>query len=342
MKISTIISIILLGFCCFFIYQINYVILSFILSFIISYLLLPLCNKIENYTHSRSLAAFLSIFITFIVSSSLFLFIPYFILQLKDSVINLPISNISFLKEYYTKIFNLVQTNNSQLKEYIHNNFEDIGIYLLNFSTKIVNSSSNLLNLISFALIIPLISYYFLKDWNQTINNVQTLIPPRYRLSIIRLSKEAGNNLLNYIHGQVLSCLILALLYGTTLHLIKLNLGFLIGLMIGIFSFIPFIVHITGFIISLIIGLIQYGSLKYSALIIIVFLILQIIENNFIIPKFIGERIGVHPLLILFAFMVGSSLFGFVGILLTLPILTLLIGVMRFGLDIYKNSKLYE
>ncbi len=217
--------------------------------------------------------------------------------------------------------------------------------YILSFLTKLVSNiwSSGLaiVNLVSLVFVTPVVTFYMLRDWDKIVKKANSLLPPKYAPVIREQVKEIDRTLSGYIRGQTNVCLLLGTFYAFGLTFAGLEFGFFLGMATGILSVIPYVGMLIGFVFGMIIAFFQFGDWVNIAIVGAVFAAGQVLEGNFITPKLVGDRVGLHPVWIIFGMLAGAALFGFVGILLAVP-LTAIIGVLiKFVLQEYLKSPIY-
>lgn len=156
-----------------------------------------------------------------------------------------------------------------------------------------------------------------------------------------RLARESSDMLGGFLRGQLMVMLILGAMYGIGLWLVGLELGLLVGIIAGLFTFIPYLGPASGILLGVIAALVQYGDWKYVAGVLAVFGVGQVIESYWLTPKLVGDRIGLHPVAVIFAVLAGGQLFGFLGMLLALPMAAIANVMLRFAHERYTQSRLY-
>lgn len=191
-------------------------------------------------------------------------------------------------------------------------------------------------------LLIPLVTFYLLRDWDILLEQVRNLLPRRLEPIVARLATESDEVLGGFLRGQLLVMLALALIYSVGLWSIGLDLALLIGVMAGVLSFVPYLGVITGVIAAGIAAAVQYQDWVHLVPVLIVFSIGQVAEGFFLTPRLIGARIGLHPIAVIFAILAGGQLFGFTGVLLALPAAAVLVVLLRYAHERYVNSYLYD
>lgn len=197
-------------------------------------------------------------------------------------------------------------------------------------------------HLLSIVLITPLVTFYLLRDWDRMTARVDGWLPRRHHAVIREQVIAIDRTLAGFARGQATVCVILAALYGTGLSLIGLDFGLVVGMGAGLLSFIPYFGALSGFVTALGIALVQFGEPAQLGLVALVFAVGQVLEGNFLTPKLVGDKVGLHPVWIIFALMAGGSLFGFTGVLLAVPGAAAIGVLVRFGLGRYLASRAYS
>ena len=166
---------------------------------------------------------------------------------------------------------------------------------------------------------------------------------PRDKEKTVRLLLRQINGIISgFIRGQATVCLILGVYYAIGLTLAGLDLGLLIGLFIGAICFIPYVGSTMGFLISTGLAVVQFGTWERTIPVVVIFVLGQTVEGNFLTPKLIGDKVGLHPVWVMFALLAGASLFGFLGVLIAVPTAAVIGVLVRFVIKEYKESALYE
>ena len=198
------------------------------------------------------------------------------------------------------------------------------------------------LTVIGYAMLIPVALFYLLLDWKQFVARVLELVPPRARPGVDSFAEEADQVLGQYLRGQLLVMLMMAVFYSTGLALFGLDLALPIGFFTGLAMFVPYVGFGIGLILALLAGLLQFASVKALVMVAAVYGTGQVIEGFYLTPRLVGERIGLHPLAVIFALLAFGQLFGFVGVLIALPASAVLLVAIRRLRAGYLGSKLYQ
>lgn len=207
----------------------------------------------------------------------------------------------------------------------------------------IVSSAASLLNILLLTFIVPVVAFYLLLDWDRMVANIERILPRDHAPTICRLAREIDSTLAAFIRGQGTVMLILAVFYGSALMLIGLEFGLIVGVTAGLLSFIPYVGAIVGGALAIGLALFQFwGDWGWIGAVATVFFAGQFLEGNFLTPKLVGDSVGLHPVWLIFALSVFGSLFGFVGLLVAVPVTAALGVLVRFALEQYKQGLLYR
>lgn len=190
-------------------------------------------------------------------------------------------------------------------------------------------------------VLLPVLTFFFLRDWDLIVGRVGSLVPRDHYATVKRLALESDAVLGGFLRGQLLVMLILGILYGVGLWIVGLDLGILIGLVGGVLTFVPYLGPASIIVLGGLAALVQFGDWQHLAGVAVVFSIGQIIESYILTPKLVGDRIGLHPMAVIFAVMAGGVLFGFLGMLLALPVAAVANVLLRYAQERYRRSGLY-
>ncbi len=189
--------------------------------------------------------------------------------------------------------------------------------------------------------LLPVLAFFFLRDWDLIVSRVGALVPRDHYDTVRRLALEADEVLGGFLRGQLLVMLVLGILYALGLWLVGLKLGILIGLVAGLLTFVPYLGPASIILFGGIAALVQFGDWQHLAGVGIVFGIGQVVESFLLTPMLVGDRIGLHPMAVIFAVMAGGTLFGFLGMLLALPVAAVANVLLRYAQERYRHSRLY-
>lgn len=330
-----------------FIYLLSPILTPFAISALIAYLFDPFADKLESWKLSRTLSVVIVfIIMTIIVFLILLVLIPTLEHQISNLITNLPkyfqylSDNVTpWLREKFglqTDIFNF-----SELTDLLKEHWNEAGGIAKNIVASLSKSSMVVVNWMMNIILIPVVTFYLLRDWDILTARVGELIPRPVYPTINKLVTESNNVLSAFLRGQFSVMLALGIIYSIGLMIIGLDLSLLIGMGAGIVSFIPYLGAITGMVVGVITAFVQFGDPTYVVYVLIVFGVGQLLEGMVLTPWLVGDKIGLHPVAVIFAVLAGGQLFGFVGILLGLPIAAVVMVLLRFAHQNYIQSKMY-
>lgn len=190
-------------------------------------------------------------------------------------------------------------------------------------------------------VLIPILAFFFLRDWDLFVERVASLIPRDSLATVTNLAKESNDVLGGFLRGQFMVMIALAIMYGAGLMLFGVKIGILIGLIGGLLSFVPYLGPTSVVVMGIIAALVQGLGWQGVAGVALVWAVAQVVESYILTPKLVGDRIGLHPMVVMFAVMAGGALFGFVGMLLALPGSAVLNVLLRYYVNQYRHSKAY-
>jgi len=191
-------------------------------------------------------------------------------------------------------------------------------------------------------VLIPVVGFYLLRDWDLMMAKLRSLLPRHREPQIVELAGECHEVLGAFVRGQLMVMLALGVIYSAGLMLVGLELGLLIGMLAGLAAIVPYMGFIIGIGAALVAGLFQFGGDLYPMLgIVAVFMVGQALEGMVLTPLLVGDRIGLHPVAVIFAILAGGELFGFTGVLLALPVAAVVMVLLRHAHDLYKESDMY-
>ncbi len=198
-----------------------------------------------------------------------------------------------------------------------------------------------LLGWLTSIVLLPVLTFFFLRDWDLLVARMAVLVPRDHVAIVRKLAIESDAVLGGFLRGQLLVMLILGVLYGIGLWMVGLNLGILIGVIGGLLTFVPYLGPAAVVVLGGIAALVQFGDWQHLAGVGAVFAIGQVIESYWLTPKLVGDRIGLHPMAVIFAVLAGGTLFGFLGMLLALPVAAVANVLLRYAHERYTHSEMY-
>ncbi|SJZ87392.1 Predicted PurR-regulated permease PerM [Lysobacter spongiicola DSM 21749] len=320
----------------------------FVLAALLAWLGDPLVDRLERSGRSRNVAvALVFTAMSLLVILALVLLVP----MIEDQIATLVASFPSYRDWLVTTAMPWVEARTGleiaswldfdRLGELIRSNWERAGGFASTLLGYMSRSGFALLALVANVALLPVITFFFLRDWDQLVDRVASLIPRDHLATVSRLAESSSAVLGGFLRGQFLVMLILGVMYGLGLWLVGLDLGILIGIIAGLLTFIPYVGPASGIILGCIAALVQFGDWKHVAGVLVVFGLGQVIESYWLTPKLVGDRIGLHPVAVIFAVLAGGQLFGFLGMLLALPVAAVANVLLHYAQDRYTHSRLY-
>ena len=308
----------------------------------------PLVDRLERRGWSRLLGVVLVFCaMTLLVAVALVLLVPMIERQIITLVESLPryrdwfIGTVLPWLEDKTGLELLAWFDPGTIFQLIREHWERAGGIAANVIGYVSRSGFLLIAWIANIVLIPVLTFYFLRDWDLLVERIAALVPRDHIGTVRRLARESDSVLGAFLRGQFAVMLTLGLLYAFGLWAVGLDLGLLIGFIAGLVSFVPYLGPATGVVLGVIAALVQFGDWQHVALVLGVFGIGQLIESYWLTPKLVGDKIGLHPVAVIFAIMAGGQLFGFLGVLLALPVAAVANVMLRYAHERYRHSSLY-
>jgi predicted PurR-regulated permease PerM len=322
------------------------ILLPFIVGMAVAYLLTPFADRLERMGVNRLAASLLLIAIMVLAFVVVILLIaPVLGSQLVSFIDNVP-SYIGRLQSLITDqgrpwLQKLVGTGFSPDKSISDLLTQGVG-WITTFLKSLWSGGRALVSLFSLIVVAPVVSFYLILDWHRMIRKVDSWVPVHQRDTVRELAREVDAAIAGFVRGQSAVCLILGSFYAIGLTLTGLNFGLLIGLVAGLITFIPYVGSMTGLVLSLAVAIAQFWP-EWTPIVSVlgVFLVGQFVEGNILSPKLVGESVGLHPVWVIFALLAFGYLFGFVGLLVAVPVAATIGVLARFGLKRYLQSSLY-
>ena len=319
------------------------VILPFVLGGAVAYFLDPVADRLESMGASRALAtAIITLVAVLIFVIMALLVLPTLInqsLALVDTAPKLFQDLQAFLTTQFPELLDEGSTLRQSLIA-IGETVQSKGGELLNSALKSVGS---ILNVIMLFVIVPVVAFYLLYDWDNMVGELDALLPRDHAPVIRRLAGEVDRALASFVRGMGTVCLILGTYYAVALMLVGLQFGLVVGAVAGLITFIPYVGALVGGALAIGLALFQFwGDWVSIGLVAGIFGLGQVIEGNILTPRLVGSSVGLHPVWLIFALSVFGSLFGFVGMLVAVPVAAAIGVLIRFVISQYLDSRLYR
>ncbi len=213
-----------------------------------------------------------------------------------------------------------LEIDRAEIREIIQNNWQGTKGMIAVALKAAGNQGMAFIGLLTNIILIPVILFYMLRDWDDLVAYFQDLIPRRWSGSTSQIAHEVDNVLAEFLRGQLSVMLALCVFYSLGLWLASLEMALSIGLIAGLLSFVPFVGFAIGFLLAVLLSLLQFGNFYDMIPVLVVFGIGQVLESYILTPYLVGDRIGLHPAIVILALMAGGQLFGFTGVLIALPV----------------------
>ncbi|WP_201585750.1 AI-2E family transporter [Psychrobacter jeotgali] len=326
------------------------VIIPFVVAFVLAYLFNPLVKKLSRYVRRWIAIIVVYTAITLGMVMLLWWLVPTLWRQLQAAWEYLP-----QILDWYNEVARAWFETNTRIRlpelevkgfsetlvDYLQTNyrFSDASTLM----SQVLTSSMNFINSAGLIVLVPILTFYFLFNWDKRITSWKMAVPKAYSKKVIGIAQECDRALMQFVKGQLLVMVLLGIIYAVQLQLIGLELGLIIGMGAGIASFVPYLGFGLGFIASIVAGLFQFGlDWVYLSLIVGAFLVGQAAEGYILQPLLLGDKIGLSPLWVIFSVLAGASLLGFVGMLIALPVSAVLNVLFRHLYAYYQSTDFYK
>ncbi len=330
-----------------FIRALGPVLTPFVISAVLAYLGDPLVDRLQKWM-SRTKAVLL-VFCGMLLNLVL---IVLLLLPLLEKQITYLVSNLPMYADWLTNTawpwlqqrFGLqeVDLGMAQLTDLLRNHWQEAGGLAAAVLGNITQSGMAFLAMIGLVFLIPVITFYLLRDWDDLLENIRQLLPRYVEPGISKLAGESNEMLGAFFRGQILVMMALGVIYAIGLSLIGLQLAVLIGLVAGLLSIVPYLGFAVGLIAALIAAVVQFQDVFHVVLVLVIFGGGQMLEGMVLTPWLVGDRIGLHPVVVIFAVLAGGQLMGFVGMLIALPVAAVLNVLLRHANELYRDSQLFD
>jgi hypothetical protein len=323
------------------------VLAPFVAAAVIAYALDPMTNQMTRIGLPRSIAA-LFMMVGLIAAALFFalLLYPLVIAQVGLLVNRIP-QYATLLQGWAREVLTQLQDNfgpdlvNDKLRDLVSGQAGSMLSIMLSTVTSVIGSGFAIFNLLSLVVVTPVVGFYLLRDWPSVTRMLDSWLPYRYRGVIRAQAREVDRILSAWVRGQALCCVFLALYYAGALTVAGLDLGLIVGMTAGLLSFIPYVGSITGGLTAIGLALAQFPTWRGVAVVGGVLVVGQILEGYVIYPRFLGDRVELPAVWVIFALFAGGAAFGFLGVMLAVPVAATIGVLCRFWLRRYLASPLY-
>ncbi|TCO75958.1 AI-2E family transporter [Chromatocurvus halotolerans] len=332
---------------CLFFYLLQPILLPFVLGAVIGYLGDPLVDRVEARGGSRTLGVVL-VFLAFgllLLVATLFAMpmllqqldiliqkIPAFYAWLRDSALPWMQSRVSIPSSRLPEI-----DWSGQLLE----NWQSLGKASAKAVGQITGSGLGMLLWLANIVLVPVVAFYFMRDWDNMVRKLLELLPKAWQSGTRTLAAQADEVLGAFLRGQFVVMCALGVLYSSGLWIVGVQAALLLGLLAGLASIVPYLGFVVGITASMIVAYVQFQEFSILLWVLLVFGVGQLVESLFLTPVLVGDRIGLHPVAVIFALMAGGQLAGFLGVLVALPVAAVVMVFVRHAISHYRASNLY-
>ncbi|MGE8226384.1 MAG: AI-2E family transporter [Stenotrophomonas sp.] len=326
------------------------VLTPFVVALMLAWLGDPLVDRLEARGRSRNTAVVLVfVLMILLLALALLILVPLIQRQIITLVAALPqgqdwlMSTAIPWLEQKTGLEIMAWLDPGRLFEWVRSHWQQAGGVATTFFGYVSRSGFAMVAWVINLALLPILAYYFLRDWDKLVERVASMIPRNHIEVVSRLARESNDVLGAFIRGQIVVMIALGIVYAAGLSLVGLNLGLLIGLVAGLISFIPYLGATTGVVMAVLAALVQSQGFDLQLLVLVgvVFTVGQLLESYVLTPRIVGDKIGLHPVAVIFAVMAGGQLFGFLGMLLALPAAAVINVLLRYAHQRYRQSELY-
>lgn len=324
------------------------VLLPFLLGMLWAYLGDPVADKLETFGMSRLWAVSICFLVVLgALLGVMLLLVPLVLHQLKVAYEHVP-QLLAWSQEvalpWMIAKFNLDAEvfNASYIREQFMQQWGSASAFIGQLLASASRSTNSVIVLVTNLALVPVVAFYLLRDWDILTAKVFAFIPYRYQKTAATLAKESNDVVGAFLRGQLWVMAALGLIYTLGLWVLGLKLALLVGLIAGLASIVPYMGFLVGILVAGIAGFMQFGVGWHMLGILLVFLFAQVVESMLLTPLLVGDKIGLHPVAVIFAIMAGGQLFGFMGVLIALPVAAVIVVFLRHIHDIYKDTDFYS
>lgn len=320
----------------------------FVWAFVFAYLFGPMVRKLESTKRFTRIRAVIVVFIliSLLVWFAFLIILPVISGQISSVLSKLP-SYLQWLNTHALQpIAKLLHIDShyfdsESITQFIAQHLGSSGQIIKSIGDKLIGSAGTLISFLSYVLLIPVITFYLMCDWEVLLFKIRELIPKKHEETFCTLAKQSDHVLGEFLRGQLLVMLGLGILYALGLSLLGLEMAIPLGLFAGLVSFVPYLGLIVGVTLAGILAVLQFQDIWHPLGVALVFTIAQSIEATILTPKLVGHRTGLHPVTVMFAILAGGHLFGFTGILVALPVAAVLNVILSHYKQRYLSSNFY-
>lgn len=322
------------------------ILLPFVLGTAVAYFLDPVADLLERVMPRWLATAVLTISAILVFVAFVFLLVPLLQAQVLTLATELPAYGETLRIFLMDILANLQARLPAEDVEKLREAFAGLAGSTLKWAggllTGLWSGGLALLNLISLVVITPVVTFYLLRDWDKIVERIDGLLPRQHAPVIREQVSRIDETLAAFVRGQATVCLMLGIFYAVGLSIVGLEFGLIIGLATGLISFVPYFGMIIGLVVSVGLAFAQFSEWGPIVAVAAIFIAGQVIEGNIVSPKLVGDKVGLHPVWMIFALMGGGAIFGFLGVLLAVPVAASIGVLIRFAIEQYVAGALYD
>ena len=324
-------------------YVLGDVLLPFLVGGAIAYFLDPVADRLQRAGLSRVGATVTISLVALLIAVLLILAVIPTLVEQLTGLINAAPAIAARLQAFLTERFPELNDSTSTIRQTLAQIGQSIQAKGGQLAETLLTSAMSIVSAVIFIVVVPVVAFYLLLDWDKMVARIDGLLPRDHAPAIRRLGHEINAVLAGFVRGQLSVCLLLGSFYSIALMVAGLQFGLIVGAIAGAITFIPYVGSLVGGSLAIGLALFQFwGDWVSIGLIAAIFAVGQFIEGNVLTPKLVGNSVGLHPVWLLFALSAFGSLFGFVGMLVAVPVAASLGVFARFGVAQYQSSLLYR
>jgi len=324
------------------------VLTPFLISALLAYMADPIVSRLERWMRRDAAVSLVFLLVFGLLVFTLLLIVPVLVRETADLFNRLP----AYFEQLQDRLQPLAEQHlgwqfdretfdAARLRELLEENFANVAAAGRATWSYVSESGGRFVIWITGLFLVPLVTFYLMRDWHKLLDALRDVLPRNIEPTVVRLTRDCDEALGGFLRGQLLVMLGQGTIYAIGLYLIGLNNGIAIGMIAGLVSFVPYLGAITGVLLAMITAIIQNFDFWFLFSVAVVFTVGQLVESFLLTPKLIGDRIGMHPVLVVFMVLAGGQLFGFIGVLLALPVAAAGTVLVRFFYRGYKQSRIY-
>lgn len=328
---------------CLALWLLGDVLLPFIVGGALAYMMDPIADRLERLKFSRAAATAIISLVAVLVLIPIATFVFREVAVQLGQLMEVAPKYFASLQAYLAERFPTLLEEGSPVRRAL----ASMGTTIQEQGTQLVrtvfSSAIGVINAVVFVVVVPVVAFYLLLDWDNMIARIDALLPRDHQPIIRRLATEIDETLASFVRGQLTVCAILGTFYAAALMIVGLQFGLVVGVIAGLITFIPYVGALVGGALAIGLALFQFwAEPQWIVVVAIIFAVGQFLEGNILTPKLVGSSVGLHPVWLLFALSAFGTIFGFVGMLVAVPVAAVLGVLTRFGLQQYQYSRLYR